>query len=89
VTVEAIDDLARVVAEREIDLAFLTVPGAAAQRAVDLLVDAGVRGILSFAPTVVVVPDHVRLEGVDLSAGLQRLTYYLHDAPAHPVRVTG
>jgi redox-sensing transcriptional repressor len=80
-TVHAVADVGPVVTDRGIDLAFLTVPGAAAQAAADALVEAGVRGILSFAPTVVAVPDHVRLERVDLSAGLQRLTYYLHDAP--------
>jgi redox-sensing transcriptional repressor len=80
-TVDPVSDVGPVVTERGIDLAFLTVPGAAAQAAANALVDAGVRGILSFAPTVVAVPDHVRLERVDLSAGLQRLTYYLRDAP--------
>lgn len=80
-TVDSIVDVGPVVTDRGIDLAFLTVPGAAAQAAANALVDAGIRGILSFAPTVVAVPDHVRLERVDLSAGLQRLTYYLHDAP--------
>jgi len=82
--VEPIAHLAKIVAERGIDLAFLTVPGGAAQAAADTLVAAGVRGILSFAPTVVVTPDHVRVERVDLSAGLQRLTYYLHDTSATP-----
>ena len=81
-TVQPFSDLERVVTERGNDLAFLTVPGGAAQAATDALVAAGVRGILSFAPTVVVAPDHVRVERVDLSAGLQRLTYYLHDATA-------
>jgi redox-sensing transcriptional repressor len=83
-TVDAVADVAAVVADRGIDLAFLTVPGHAAQAAADALVAAGVRGILSFAPTVVSVPVHVRLERVDLSAGLQRLTYYLHGAPDAP-----
>jgi redox-sensing transcriptional repressor len=83
-TVDAVADVAAVVADRGIDLAFLTVPGHAAQAAADALVTAGVRGILSFAPTVVAVPVHVRLERVDLSAGLQRLTYYLHGAPDAP-----
>jgi redox-sensing transcriptional repressor len=83
-TVEPVAELGRVVAERGIDLAFLTVPGGAAQAAADALVAAGVRGILNFAPTVVVAPEHVRVERVDLSAGLQRLTYYLHDTTATP-----
>jgi redox-sensing transcriptional repressor len=83
-TVDAVADLGAVVTDRGIDLAFLTVPGHAAQAAADALVAAGVRGILSFAPTVVSVPEQVRVERVDLSAGLQRLTYYLHGAPDAP-----
>jgi redox-sensing transcriptional repressor len=83
-TVDTVADVAAVVTDRGIDLAFLTVPVHAAQAAADVLVAAGVRGILSFAPTVVSVPEQVRLERVDLSAGLQRLTYYLHGTPDAP-----
>jgi redox-sensing transcriptional repressor len=45
-----------------------------------MLVAAGIRGILSFAPAVVTVPPGVRVEPVDLAAGLQRLAYYVRDA---------
>jgi redox-sensing transcriptional repressor len=86
-TVEPVTALAEVVRERAVDLAFLTVPASAAQAAADTLVAAGVRGILSFAPAVVTVPARVRVEPVDLAAGLQRLTYYVHEAadvPASP-----
>lgn len=81
VTVNSVDDLPKVAREREIDLVFLTVPAHAAQAATDRLVAAGVRGILSFAPTTLNVPEGVRVEGVDLSAGLQRLTYYVQGTP--------
>jgi redox-sensing transcriptional repressor len=77
-SVEHVDALATVVAERAIDLAFLTVPAHVAQGASNQLVAAGIRGILSFAPAVVTAPDGVRVEPVDLAAGLQRLTYYVH-----------
>jgi redox-sensing transcriptional repressor len=77
--VEPVDSLTEVVRERAIDLAFLTVPAVAAQAAADNLVAAGIRGILSFAPAVVTVPPEVRVEPVDLAAGLQRLTYYVHE----------
>lgn len=89
VVVEPVDALARVVAEREVDLAFLTVPATAAQAAVDALVAAGVRGILNFAPIVVDAPDRVRVEPVDLSAGLQRLTYYVQGGPETADDVAG
>lgn len=79
-TVEHVDALPRLVEERAIDLAFLTVPAQVAQVASDQLAAAGVRGILSFAPAVVSVPEGVRVEPVDLAAGLQRLTYYVGSA---------
>lgn len=79
--VEPVSALTDVVAARGIDLAFLTVPAAAAQGAANQLVAAGVRGILNFAPVVVTAPKGVWVEPVDLSAGLQRLTYYVQTAP--------
>jgi len=47
----------------------------------DTLVQAGIRGILNFVPTVIDVPEHVRVEPVDLLAGLKRLTFYLQASP--------
>ena len=88
-TVEPVSVLSSVVAGRDIDLAFLTVPAGAAQAATDALVAAGIRGILSFAPVLVRAPDHVRVEPVDLSAGLQRLTYYVHGTPDTPSPAPG
>jgi len=87
--VEPLDLLDQVARERAIDLAFLTVPAGAAQVAVDALGAAGVRGILNFAPIVVTAPEQVRVEAVDLSAGLQRLTYYVQSFPDAPGEVAG
>jgi redox-sensing transcriptional repressor len=73
-------DLARLseqVAEQKLDIAFLTVPVAAAQGAADALVAAGIRGILNFTPTVLQVPPSVRVGPIDFVAGLKRLAYYL------------
>jgi redox-sensing transcriptional repressor len=68
-------------------MAFLTVPGVAAQAAADALVAAGVRGILNFAPSVIHVPDGVHVENVDFLGGLQRLSYALGGLPAASVDV--
>lgn len=81
-TVEAVSALPARVVELGIDLAFLTVPATAAQVAADALVAAGVRGILNFAPAVIDVPDHVRVEPVDFLAGLKRLSYHVVAAEA-------
>ncbi|MBW7917317.1 MAG: redox-sensing transcriptional repressor Rex [Trueperaceae bacterium] len=75
--VYGMEELARRTAELALDIAFLTVPVPSAQAATDLIVAAGVRGILNFAPTVISVPERVRVEAVDFLAGLKRLAFYL------------
>ncbi len=75
--VYGMEELARRAAELALDIAFLTVPVASAQAATDLIVGAGIRGILNFAPTVITVPEAVRVEAVDFLAGLKRLAFYL------------
>jgi redox-sensing transcriptional repressor len=76
-TIDGVDRLAERCAEKRIDLAFLTVPAAAAQVAADGLVAAGVRGILNFAPAVITVPENVAVEPVDFLAGLKRLSFHV------------
>lgn len=77
IAVSDVRELATVVAEREIDIGFITVPQQAAQGVADALVAAGVKGILNFAPTVINVPEGVHVEPVDFLAGLKRLSFYI------------
>lgn len=58
------------------EIAILAVPAGAAQGVADLLVEAGVRSILNFAPIRVEVPASVSVRQVDLSMELQVLSYY-------------
>ena len=60
-----------------IRLAMLCVPAEAAQEVTDLLVEAGVRAILNYAPISLNVPAGVRVQYLDPSVGFQRMTYYL------------
>lgn len=78
VSVHAPTDLEAVVAEHDIAIGVIATPAEAAQGAVDRLVEAGVRSIMSFAPTVLVVPDDVDVRAVDLAAELQILGFHLH-----------
>jgi redox-sensing transcriptional repressor len=73
--VEPIDSVRKLVAVRKIKLAILCVPTEAAQRVADLLVSAGIGGILNFAPVPLSVPPHVNLVPVDLSVQLENLAY--------------
>lgn len=74
--VEPVSRLSAVVREKEVDIAVITTPAAAAQAVADTLAEAGVACILNFAPTTVVVPPHVALRQVDLGFELQILSFY-------------
>jgi redox-sensing transcriptional repressor len=75
-SVEDVEDLDRIVSEREIAIGILATPAAVAQEVSDRLVAAGVTSILNFAPAVISVPDGVSLRKVDLAIELQILSFY-------------
>lgn len=76
VRVRHLDELANVVAARNISIGVIATPGAAAQEAADALVAAGVTSLLNFAPCVIGVPHGVSVRKVDLAVELQILSYY-------------
>jgi redox-sensing transcriptional repressor len=76
VTVRHIDDLPAVAADQPISIGIIATPASAAQDVADRLVEAGVRSILNFAPTVISVPPEVSLRKVDLAVELQILSFY-------------
>jgi redox-sensing transcriptional repressor len=60
-----------------IQVAMLTVPATSAQEVTDMLVKAGVKAILNYAPITLNVPEGVRVQHTDPVTHLQRMTYYL------------
>ena len=77
ITVQAMSDLATIVAERAIAIAIVAVPGAHTQGVIDRLVECGVRAILNYAPVNAQVPPSVRVRNIDPVLALQSMTYYL------------
>lgn len=69
--------IAEVVREQEIKMAIVAVPAGRAQEVVDILVEAGVRAILNYAPITVQVPKGVWVRHIDPVAVLHSMTYYL------------
>jgi redox-sensing transcriptional repressor len=76
-TIKSMETLARTVSDQEIKIAMIAIPAAAAQAVAELLIDAGVRAILNYAPINLSVPEHIRVQYIDPVAHLQRMTYYL------------
>ena len=60
-----------------IKIAMLTVPASAAQAVADKLIQAGIKAILNYAPISINVPQNVKVQYIDPSTHLQRMTYYL------------
>ncbi|MGV3061465.1 redox-sensing transcriptional repressor Rex, partial [Streptococcus hyovaginalis] len=61
-----------------IETAILTVPSTQAQEVADQLIDAGIKGILSFSPVHLTVPKDVVVQYVDLTSELQTLLYFMN-----------
>ena len=71
------EQMSDVVAEFGVKLAIVAVPATKAQEVVDLLIEAGVRAILNYAPVIVQVPDGVWVRHIDPVSLLHSMTYYL------------
>jgi len=65
-----------VITEMGITVAILTVPSEAAQNVAERVVEAGVRGILNYAPVPIRVPEWVYLENRDVTAALEKVAYF-------------
>lgn len=77
VIVRHMSELADDVAREQPDIAVLTVPGEDAQRVADRLVAAGIKAIMSFAPTQLQVPPDVTLKTVNMAMELEGLSFAL------------
>lgn len=66
--------LSDIVTDQEIKMAILTIPGEYAQDVTDVLVKAGIKGILNFAPASLKVPEDVTIQNQDLAASFVTLS---------------
>ena len=71
------DELDEVIRREHIEVAIITVPAAGAQEVADRLVQAGVRGLLNFAPVPLRVPARVYVEDVDMTRSLERVAFFV------------
>lgn len=74
-TVLPMSELAATVARHGIEVAMLAVPGDAADAVVAELAEAGIRGVLNFAPVRITVPEGMSVVSVDLTVALEQLAY--------------
>ena len=75
-----VDDIAKVMEERNIEVLILAVPAAAAQSCVDkAAASPTLKGILAFTPATVVVPDRILFYRVDIFVELEKLLFFLKE----------
>ena len=72
-----------------VKIAVLAVPANAAQEVTNLILEAGIKAILNFAPTRIIVPAGVNVLNIDITNELTRLSYYLVQPVRTPVRADG
>lgn len=79
--IQSISEIPRLVREHDIRLAIVAVPQEAAQGVADILVSAGVRGLLNFAPISLDVDPKVAISSVDLAVQLEQLSFQVGTQP--------
>jgi redox-sensing transcriptional repressor len=75
--VRSMDELPKLIRQREIKIGIVAVPAAHAQEVADKFIDAGVLGILNFAPVRLEVHDVVSVVSVDFSLSLEQLAFQI------------
>ena len=79
--VQPLSELAETVQRLNIRLAIMAVPAEVAQDVADQLVEAGIRGLLNFAPVSIQVPSDVALNAMDVAVQLEQLSFQVSLSP--------
>jgi redox-sensing transcriptional repressor len=77
VKVSPVEEMSGVIKDRSVRMAILAVPGTEAQEVANKLVSAGITAILNFAPVILLTPDHVMVNNVNLAIELENLAYFI------------
>lgn len=78
-TIQPVSEIKAALSADRITIAMITTPADVAQAVANILVEAGVRAILNYAPIVITVPAGVRVQYIDPVLHLQRMAFYLPD----------
>lgn len=73
----SIDEIEKQIKKQNIKLGILTVPRDQAKSTTELLVNAGIKGILNYTPMPVNVPDGIHLEEYDMITTMEKVAFYI------------
>ncbi len=77
IEVMPMDKMPEIIKNRHIKIGIIAVPTNAAQEVADQMVKNGLEGVLNFTPVSLAVPGGVEVINIDLSVGLESLTFKL------------
>lgn len=77
ITCYSIDRLREINNSKNISIAILTVPPAAAQDMAKILVSSGIKGILNFTSIPLKVPQGIYLEDYDMVTSIEKVAYFV------------
>lgn len=80
ILVHSIDELKPVVRREHIAIGVIAVPASSARTIARMLCEAGIRGILNFAPQSIKVPEKIPVVSVDISQEFLKLSFYIQSA---------
>lgn len=83
--IQSLEEIPAQVRRLNIAIGIVAVPAAHAQQVIDLLIAAGIRAILNYAPITPLAPNHVRVRNIDPVLALQSMTYYLKRQRSAPL----
>ncbi|MFA8342659.1 MAG: redox-sensing transcriptional repressor Rex [Rhodothermaceae bacterium] len=69
-------ELNNFIREHKIEIGILAVPAAAAQSTFDIMVEAGIKGVLNFSSMVLRSPSDVFVNNIDLEMALETIIFY-------------
>jgi redox-sensing transcriptional repressor len=84
IPVRSTTELERVLRSEKIDIVILAVPAEAVPDILNRVVEAGVKGILNFAPMQLRVPPDVAVQDVNIVMELEALSFALNQSHEHP-----
>jgi redox-sensing transcriptional repressor len=74
----SVEDLEGFVRENRIKIGILCVPDIAAQQMLDVLIKAGIKGVLNFAPIQLKTTEECVVSDVNLEVELENLIYFVN-----------
>jgi len=73
-----LEQITTFIERNKIKIAILCVPDIAAQQTLDILVNAGIKGVLNFTPTELKAPARCVINNVNLAVELENLIYFVN-----------